>query len=210
MKRFYLIVGILLLVLTGTENVMAIEEAPYKVLKSDRIFELREYEPHILAETVVDGDLEGAGNQAFRRLFRYISGDNRSRSKIAMTAPVSQESKGEKISMTAPVSQENIQGKWAVSFMMPASYTMETLPVPDDQTIKLRQVPAQRVAAVRYSGFWSEEKYLLHKEKLEAWVRDNKFTAVGEPIWARYNPPFRLWFLRRNEILIPVVVRPPL
>ena len=189
---------------------MAIEEAPYKVLKSDGIFELREYEPHILAETVVDGDLEGAGNKAFRRLFRYISGDNRSRSKIAMTAPVSQESKGEKISMTAPVSQENIQGKWAVSFMMPASYTMETLPVPDDQTIKLRQVQAQRVAAVRYSGFWSEEKYLLHKEKLEAWMRDNKFTAVGEPIWARYNPPFTLWFLRRNETLIPVVTQPAL
>ena len=187
---------------------MATEEAPYKVLKSDDIFELREYEPHILAEIFVDADLEGAGNKAFRPLFKYISGENRSRAKISMTAPVSQESKGEKISMTAPVSQEKVEGKWAVSFMMPASYTMETIPVPDDPTIKLRQVPARRIAAVRYSGFWSEEKYLLNKEKLEVWVRDNGLTATGEPVWARYNPPFTLWFMRRNEILIPVVTRP--
>ena len=204
MKYFFTIVGCVTILLTGVLNVMATEEAPYKVLKSDGIFELREYEPQILAEMVVDGDIENAGNTAFRPLFRSISGDNRSRSKISMTAPVSQESKSEKISMTAPVSQEKVQGKWAISFMMPASYTMETLPVPDNPAIKLRQVPARTVAAVRYSGFWSEEKYLLHKEKLEAWLRDNKLSAAGEPVWARYNAPFTPWFLRRNEILIPV------
>ena len=208
MKYLFTIVCCVTILLTGVLNVMATEEAPYKVLKSDGIFELREYEPQILAEVVVDGDIEGAGNTAFRPLFKYISGDNRSRSKISMTAPVSQESKGEKISMTAPVSQEKVQGKWAVSFMMPTSYTMETLPVPDNPAIKLRQVPARRIAAVRYSGFWSEEKYLLNKEKLEVWVRDNGLTATGEPVWARYNPPFTLWFMRRNEILIPVVTRP--
>jgi effector-binding domain-containing protein len=185
---------------------MATEEAPYTVIKADDIFELREYAPQVLAEIIVDGDLEGAGNKAFRPLFRYISGDNKSRGKIAMTAPVSQEQTGEKISMTAPVSQQSVQGKWAVSFTMPASYTMETLPVPDDPSINLRQVPARRVVAVRYSGFWSEEKYLLHKEKLEKWIKDNRYTVTGEPVWARYNPPFTLWFMRRNEILIPVVI----
>ncbi len=204
MKYIFTIVSVVTILLTGGVNVMATEEAPYKVLKSDDIFELREYEPHILAEVVVDGDLEGAGNIAFSRLFKYISGGNRTRDKISMTAPVSQESQGEKISMTTPVGQEKVQGKWAVSFMMPASYTMETLPIPDEPTIKLRQVPARRIAAVRYSGFWSEEKYLLHKEKLEAWLRDNKLTATGEPVWARYNAPFTPWFLRKNEILIPV------
>jgi hypothetical protein len=204
MKLIRLITAILLLLLTGATTAMATEEAPYTVLKSDDIFELREYPPQILAEIIVDGDLEGAGNKAFRQLFRYISGDNKSRDKIAMTAPVSQEQKGEKISMTAPVSQQSVQGKWAVSFMMPASYTMKTLPTPDDPNIKLRQIPARRVAAVRYSGFWSEAKYLLHKEKLEKWIKDNRFTVTGEPVWARYNPPFTLWFMRRNEILIPV------
>jgi effector-binding domain-containing protein len=204
MRLIRLITAILLLLLTGATTAMATEEAPYTVIKTDDIFELREYVPQELAEIIVDGDLEGAGNKAFRPLFRYISGENKSRGKIAMTAPVSQEQTGEKISMTAPVSQQNVQGKWAVSFKMPASYTMENLPTPDDPNIKLRQVPARRVAAVRYSGFWSEEKYLRYKQKLENWIRANNLKVIGEPVWARYNPPFTLWFLRRNEILIPI------
>jgi hypothetical protein len=93
--------------------------------------------------------------------------------------------------------------------MMPASYTMATLPIPDDPKITLRQVPARRVAAVRYSGTWSEEKYLLHKEKLGKWITDNRFVINGETVWARYNSPFTLWFLRRNEVLIPVTVPAP-
>lgn len=204
MKRTRLFIAVTLLILTGAMTAMATEEAPYKVLKTDDIYELREYAPQVLAETIVDGDLEGAGNKAFRRLFRYISGDNKSRNKIAMTAPVSQEQKGEKISMTAPVSQQRVQEKWAVSFMMPASYTLETLPIPDDPGISLRQVPARRIAAVRYAGLWSEKNYQLNKGKLEAWIRENRFTVAGEPVWARYNAPFTPWFMRRNEILIPV------
>ncbi len=204
MKLIRLITAILLLLLTGATTAMATEEAPYTVIKTDDIFELREYAPQVLAEIIVDGDLEGAGNKAFRPLFRYISGENKSRGKIAMTAPVSQEQTGEKISMTAPVSQQSVQGKWAVSFMMPASYTMENLPTPDDPNIKLRQVPACRVAAVRYSGFWSEKKFLRYKQELESWITVNNLKVIGEPVWARYNPPFTLWFLRRNEILIPI------
>lgn len=204
MKYIFTMVSFVTILLAGVLSVMATEEAPYRVLKSDGIFELREYEPQILAEVIVDGDIEDAGNTAFKPLYKYISGDNRSRSRISMTAPVSQESRGEKIAMTAPVSQEKIQGRWAVSFMMPASYTMETIPVPNNPAIKLRQVPARTVAAVRYSGFWSEDKYQLNRNKLEAWMRDNKFTPAGEPVWARYNGPFTPWFLRRNEIMIPV------
>jgi effector-binding domain-containing protein len=204
MKPIRLITAILLLLLTGATTAMATEEAPYTVIKTDDIFELREYAPQVLAEIIVDGDLEGAGNKAFRPLFRYISGENKSRGKIAMTAPVSQEQTGEKISMTAPVSQQSVQGKWAVSFMMPASYTMENLPTPDDPNIKLRQVPARRVAAVRYSGFWSEKKFLRYKQELDNWITASNLKVIGEPVWARYNPPFTLWFLRRNEILIPI------
>jgi hypothetical protein len=204
MKPIGVMTAVLFLMLTGAIAAMATEEAPYTVIKTDGIFELREYAPQVLAEIMVEGDLEGAGNQAFRPLFGYIDGGNKSQSKIAMTAPVSQEPQGEKIAMTAPVSQQRVQGKWAVSFMMPAAYTIATLPTPDDPNITLRQVPARMVAAVRYSGFWSEEKYLLHKEKLEKWITDNRFTVSGEPVWARYNSPFTLWFLRRNEVLIPV------
>ena len=183
---------------------MAIEEASYHVVKAPGIFEIRDYAPHILAETIVDGSLQDAGNTAFRILFNYITGDNRSRSSISMTAPVSQKCAGEKIAMTAPVSQQSSAGMWAVSFMMPTSYSLETLPVPNDDRITLRQVPAHRVAAVRYSGGWSEKKYLHYLQELESWITSNGLNVIGAPVWARYNPPFTPWFLRRNEILIPI------
>ena len=191
-------------IIIGATDTMAIEEAEYKVVEKEDRFEIRDYVPHILAETIVESDIEKAGRMAFQRLFRYISGANRSKEKVAMTAPVSQEPKGEKIAMTAPVGQQNVQGRWAVSFMMPASYTLETLPEPEDPQITLRQVPARRMAAVRYSGFWSEKKYLRYKKMLESWIQEKGLAIVGETVWARYNAPFTLWFLRRNEILIPV------
>ena len=191
-------------IIIGAIDSMAIEEAAYTVVIKDEKFEIRDYAPHILAETFVEGDFEEAGNKAFNVLFGYISGDNRSREKLAMTAPVSQEPKGEKIKMTAPVGQQRVQESWAVSFMMPASYTLETLPEPEDPKVTLRQVPARRMAAVRYSGFWSEKRYLRYKLELESWIHERGLTIVGDPIWARYNPPFTPWFLRRNEILIPV------
>ena len=183
---------------------MAIEEASYTVVQRDGEFEIRDYAPHVVAETVVAGAFERAGTEAFRALFRYISGGNRSRHKVAMTAPVSQEAKGEKIAMTAPVGQQLSQDRWAVSFTMPASFTLETLPEPADPQVTLRQVPARQMAAMRYSGFWTESSYLRHEMKLESWVRSKGLLIAGDPVWARYNPPFTPWFLRRNEILIPV------
>ena len=203
-KQSIQIVIAVMAIMIGVMDAMAIEEARYKVLEKDNKFEIRDYAPYILAETIVEGDLEEAGNKAFNRLFRYISGDNRSRKKVAMTAPVSQQPMGEKIKMTAPVGQRRVQEKWAVSFRMPASYTLKTLPEPEDPNITLRQVPARRMASVRYSGFWSEKRYLRYKLELESWIQERGLTAVGDPIWARYNPPFTLWFLRRNEILIPI------
>jgi effector-binding domain-containing protein len=191
-------------IIIGTIDAMAIEEAKYEVIKKDDKFEIRDYSAHILAETVVEGNLEDAGNKAFKRLFGYISGDNRPGDKVAMTAPVSQKPRGEKIKMTAPVGQQRVKESWVVSFMMPSSYTMETLPEPEDPKVTLRQVPARRMAAIRYTGFWSEKGYLKHKAELESWIHRMGLTIVGDPLWARYNPPFMPWFLRRNEILIPI------
>jgi len=183
---------------------MAVEEAAYTVTTRDGRFEIRDYAPHVVAETLVEGTLEEAGTKAFNRLFRYISGGNRSREKVAMTAPVSQQPQGEKIAMTAPVAQRRVQERWAVSFMMPASHTLETLPTPEDPQVALRQVPARRMAVVRYSGSWSEQGYQRNLEELESWMRGKGLAPAGDPVWARYNSPFSLWFLRRNEILIPV------
>jgi hypothetical protein len=194
-----------LVALAGTGNTMAVEEAEYTVVREDKPFELRHYAPHILAETVVEGDFEGAGSKAFRRLFNYISGSNTSRESLDMTSPVGQQSGGEKIDMTSPVGQQRVEDRWVVSFMMPAAYSMETLPKPEDPAVNLRQVPARFMAAVRYSGFWSEERYQQHREKLAAWIAGQSLTVVGEPVWARYDPPFMPWFMRRNEILVPVL-----
>lgn len=204
MKHFIQIILTAAVIVCAALDAMAIEEALYKVVKKENHFEIRDYAPHILAETVVEGDLEEAGDKAFSRLFRYISGDNRSRDKVAMTAPVSQEPTGQKIQMTAPVGQQRVQESWAVSFMMPASYTLESLPEPVDPTVTLRPVPARRMAAVRYSGFWSEKNYLRYKRELESWIKEKGLRMAGDPVWARYNPPFTPWFMRRNEILIPV------
>ena len=198
------IITIAIMIIMGATNATAIEEAKYEVVEKDNSFEIRNYEPQVVAEIIVEGDLEEAGKIAFKRLFQYISGDNQSRAKISMTAPVSLETASEKIKMTAPVKQQRSQGKWAVSFMMPASYTLDSLPIPDDPDIKLRKISARRVAAVQYSGFWSEKSYLQHKSELEAWIDKSGFIVTGEAIWARYNSPFTPWFLRRNEVLIPV------
>lgn len=186
---------IIVLAMLGV-NAMAIEEAKYSVLRKEQALELRQYEAHVVAETVVDSNFADAGNKAFRRLFNYISGENEVRQKVAMTAPVSQ-AQSEKIAMTTPVDQQKLGNNWVVSFMMPASYTLDTLPKPKDASVLLRQVPARYMAAITYSGFWTEKNYLGHKNTLDAWITQQRFKVTGEPVWARYNAPFTPWFLRR-------------
>lgn len=183
---------------------MASEEAQYSVILTDESFEVRAYAPHILTETLVEGKFGSAGNKAFGRLFKYIAGNNTARQDIKMTAPVVQAPSSEKIQMTSPVGQQQINDSWAISFMMPATYILETLPEPKDPTIVLRQVSARHMAALRYSGSWREKSYTRYKEDLDAWIKAQGFKVTGEAIWARYDPPFKPWFLRRNEILVPI------
>jgi len=183
---------------------MAIEEAKYDVLEREGDFEVRQYQPHIVAETLIEGDFQEVGNEGFRRLFAYISGDNRKKQTIPMTAPVSQEATSEKIPMTAPVNQEKVGEKWRITFMMPFQYTVETLPEPLDQRVKLIKVPGILMAALSYSGTWSRGRYEEKESRLKELIRQRGLKIVGEPVFARYNPPFMPWFLRRNEVLIPV------
>ena len=190
--------------LIGSGGVMATEEAKYQVNYQQENFQVRQYEAHIVAETIVDSEFEDAGSEAFQRLFKYISGNNTAKQSIDMTAPVSQEADGQKIDMTSPVGQQSVNGRWAVSFMMPESSSYETLPKPNNSDVVLKQVPERYIASIEYSGFWSETSYKENKNKLQAWISKNGYQVIDEPIWARYNDPFTLWFLRRNEILIPI------
>lgn len=186
------------------EETMAIEKAKYTVVETEGKFELRQYGPYIVAETMVEGDFDEVGNEGFRRLFDYISGKNRKQQSITMTAPVSQEARSEKISMTAPVNQMRVGEKYRITFLMPAEYTMETLPEPLDTRVKLKEAPGQLIAALRYSGTWSRDRYEEKRIRLQELMRQRDLEPAGEPIFARYNPPFMPWFLRRNEVLIPV------
>jgi hypothetical protein len=183
---------------------MATEEAKYSVLEKQNNFELRQYEPQIVAETFVEGDFKEVGNEGFRRLFGYISGNNRKKQSISMTAPVSQEADYEKIAMTAPVNQVRMNGKWRITFLMPPTDTMDTLPEPQDTRVNLKEVPGRLMAAYRYSGTWDKTRYEEMKDQLMSLIQEQGLRPVGEPIFARYNPPFMPWFLRRNEVLVQV------
>ena len=186
------------------KSAMAIEKAKYTVLEKEDDFEIRQYDSQIVAETYVDGDLEDVGNEGFRRLYDYISGDNKKKQSISMTAPVGQEAGSKEIAMTAPVGQEKKDNQWRITFRMPSEYTLDTLPEPNDARVVLTQEPGRLMAAVKYSGTWSEEGYEENKALLEEYIQKRGLTTAGEPVWARYDPPFMPWFLRRNEVLIPI------
>ena len=179
------------------------EQQQYDVIDRHAGFELRRYPGHLVAEVTVHGTFGEAGNSAFRSLFRYITGHNEGRRSVAMTAPVLQEpASAEKVAMTAPVLQtETADGDHVVAFVLPASLTEDTAPVPADPQVSLRAVPERLSAVVRYSGRWSEEAYRRHLTELLAAVRDAGLVPTGAPRFARFNPPFTPWVLRRNEVV---------
>ena len=184
---------------------MAIESPKYKVLFKSGDFETRQYDPCIVAETVVDGDFESASSEGFRKLAGYIFGGNTSQQKIAMTAPVGMEQKkSEKIAMTAPVGQEQRGGQFVITFMMPSSYTLESLPVPNDKDVVLKAIPEKIYASIRFSGTWSKDRYEKHLASLNKWIDEMRYEKRSDPNYARYNPPWTPWFMRRNEILIEI------
>jgi hypothetical protein len=183
---------------------MSIEEAKYTVLEKHGDFEVRQYEAHVEAETTVAADFDHAGSIAFHRLYDYISGHNRRQESIAMAAPVNQRVGAAPPVVTAPARQPHTEEEWVLSFTMPAQYTLQTLPPPLDPAVVLREVPARKMASVRYSGTWSRRRYEQHKARLEVFIRDHGLRTAGGAIFARYDPPFQLFMLRRNEVLIPV------
>jgi hypothetical protein len=185
-------------------SLMAIETPKYTIVKSSDPFEIREYESYVTAEVEVEGSFDEAGNKAFRALFNYISGNNTKKQSLEMTAPVEQKSSGESLSMTAPVEQRGKDGKYILSFVLPDSVKIDTAPTPNDPKVVLKNNPPRKIASITYSGFWSEANYNENLAKLLDWVQTEGLTKKSEPIYARYNAPFSLWFLRRNEILMEV------
>ena len=182
-----------------------VESAPYTLLKADESasIEVRNYDSMVLVSTDMAGD---GRNSAFRKLFRYIDGENEAAANIAMTAPVmmNNSSKGEKIAMTAPVFMNNQPGKRMMSFVMPKHFTLQTTPKPTNPDVVVTEVKDYKVAAIQFSGTLSKSNVARHTELLQQWITANGYTAKGAPVEAGYNGPLTLPMLRRNEVLIEI------
>ncbi len=180
------------------------EQPSYTIVVKENNKEIRKYESQIVAKTTVRGSFKDAQSEGFRILAGYIFGKNKSNQKIAMTAPVVQKSESEKISMTAPVViSPNDNKTWTMTFSMPSKFTLETLPVPIDERIIIEKVDGKLVAALTFSGFWNETKNAEKGLELTEWMKGFKeYQLTSPPMFAGYNPPWTLPFLRRNEMLI--------
>ena len=184
---------------------MAVEEPAFKQVLREGNFELRDYPAVVVAEVTVTGDQKEAASQGFRLLAGYIFGGNKRRQSIAMTAPVAQQAASEKIAMTAPVAQtQTTTGTWVVRFTMPSAYTLQTLPVPDDARVELRNIDPARFAVLRFSGLAQSGDVEERSSELLVQVTSRRLRALGSVSLAQYNPPWTLWFMRRNEVMVEV------
>lgn len=187
---------------------MAAEEPAFTASLKDGNFEVRSYPALVAAQVSVAGTRDEASNAGFKLLAGYIFGGNTRKQSIAMTAPVVQaQAESEKIAMTAPVIQTRVPGQsgtWTVRFIMPSAYTLETLPKPDDTRVQLLPVPPARFAVVKFAGLAWETDVVLRTAELNDYMAKNALQPAGPPALARYNPPWTPWFMRRNEVLIPV------
>lgn len=197
-------------VLLGTGAAMAkVDEPDYRTLAVHGDMEVRRYAPMIVAEVVRSGSRRGAANAGFRALADYIFGANVPAEKIEMTAPVTQAPArgrdGEKIDMTAPVAQlPAAGGAWRIRFVMPEGYTMETLPKPKNPEVRILREPARTFAVIRFSGIPGQDRLERKTAELRALMAEHDMTAKGDPVYAFYDPPWTLPFLRRNEVMIEV------
>ncbi len=199
---------------TASAQVFTLEEPPFETLKKAANFELRSYRSMVIAEVTVQGDVTTAGKEGSRLVKDYIfrQGVNQPTTagkqpdeKISMTVPVTMEKASEKIAMTVPVTMESNAGAgYRLHFVMPSKYTMQTLPKPADPRVTLREIPARKVAAVRFSKFSTEATIAAQTALLQTWMAEQGLKPAGNPQFARYDPPFVPPMLRRSEILIAV------
>ena len=187
---FYLVLGVLaaFLILVAAWYVLTrnVETARYEVLESNGDIEIRAYPALVVAEVTKTGPRDQAVRSGFGPLARYI---------------FAKEREGEKIAMTAPVTQKEDGGTWTIQFIMPSTYDLAHLPKPAGRDVRLREVPPARRAAIRFSGWWSDELFNAKDTALREWMARNGLTPSGTPTFAYYNDPFTPGFLRRNEIL---------
>ena len=191
---------------------VGLEKPEYEVLYQDGKIEYRLYQPYIVAQTNVSvkDEYNGASNEGFRRLFKYITGANKTDIDIAMTAPVqmNMDNAGEKIAMTAPVQQKSNGDFLQVAFMLPSEFNMDTAPAPTDERVFIREIPGRIMAVIRYSGRWTDRNRAKYEKRLRENLQSHGIDTVSGAETAAYNPPFTPPFLRRNEIMLEVREHP--
>lgn len=204
MRRNILFYLVLTAALSGgwSNNAMAYEKPQYRVIAESEEYEIREYDPYIVAETVVEGDLRRSGSAAFRRLAGYIFGKNDAGQKMNMTAPVEtrRADDGSAMMLAQPEGEE----RFIYAFVMERAFAMHMLPEPNDDRVTLREVPARTVAVRAFSGRWTDANYQDHETALVQAVRRDGYALSGAPMLARYDGPLTPWFMRRNEVMVDV------
>jgi hypothetical protein len=180
-----------------------VEKPDYKVIQTERNIEIRQYEPMIIAEVEVDGKREDAIREGFRLIADYIFGNNTVQRDIAMTAPVQQQ-ESQKIAMTAPVQQQSTGRSWQISFVMPSKYSMETLPEPKNDRVRLKGIMTKKFVVIKFSGTNSNENVTEHENQLMNYIEANQIKIIDSPKYAFYNAPWTLPFMRRNEVMIEI------
>ena len=184
---------------------MAIEEPEFISIEKKDAFEVREYQPKLIAQVLVTGTFDSASSKGFRLLADFIFGNNKTNEgskKIDMTAPVVTRDASEKIEMTAPVVSEETERGWYISFNMPKQYSKDTLPIPNNPEVKIIDVPSEKFAVITFSGLVREKKYVEMLNLLNEEMRKRNLEPKGPAILARYPPAWTLPFLRRNELMI--------
>lgn len=204
-----LVIGLLLAAALWGPMVSNVEQAPYTVAKADGDFEIRDYAPMIVAETNATGPRDEAISQGFHVIAEYIFGGNHAGAPKENAPPVAAPEPGQTIAMTAPVMQQENAGVWKVRFVMPSHYTLEQLPTPNNADVKLAAVDGKRFVVVRFSGSAQEADVQRQKARLMEYVKRNELPIAGEPVYAFYNPPWTLPFLRRNEVMLEIAPPAP-
>ncbi len=192
-KKYILIASVVLVIILGCILVGPImsnvEKPKYHVISSQENIEIRKYNPMIIALVEVQGERKEAIKGGFKILADYIFGNNKSK---------------EDIPMTAPVRQQKFQENWQISFIMPSEYNMETLPQPNNKNISLKELPSKKYIVINFSGMISDQNITLNEEKLKKYIFENEIQSLSTPIYAFYNPPWTLSFMRRNEIMMEI------
>ena len=188
-------------------TVMAIEEPDFKLISEEGDFQIREYDPKIIAQVEVVGNFDEASSKGFKLLADYIFGNNileGESKKISMTTPVEMSPMTENILMTSSIMDDQVNNKWSINFVMPQEFSLDTLPKPNNFQVNIIEVPKEKYAVIVFSGLVRESSYAEKAELLSNYLVENGLKQQGAIKIARYNPPWTLPFFRRNELMVRI------